>query len=42
MLAYRAFYEMQFQKPERVKVYVNKIKEAFPEFPLPPQLKNLN
>jgi hypothetical protein len=38
MLARRAFYEMQFDKRERAAVYIKKLKEEFPGYPLPPQL----
>ncbi len=35
MLARRAFYEMQFDKVDRAKLYVKKIKEALPGYKLP-------
>ncbi len=38
MLARRAMYELQFNKADRAKVYVNKIKSDFPNYSLPPQL----
>ena len=41
MLARRAIYEMQYDKPERAKVYVNKIKSDFPNYTLSPELLKL-
>ena len=38
MLAYRAYYELQFNKPFRAKVYIDKIKKDFPDFQLPADL----
>jgi hypothetical protein len=38
MLARRALYEMQFDKIERARVYIKKIKKDFPDFILPPGL----
>ncbi|HVO74749.1 MAG TPA: hypothetical protein VMT35_12045, partial [Ignavibacteriaceae bacterium] len=38
MLARRALYEMQFDKVERARVYIKKIKKDFPDFILPPGL----
>jgi hypothetical protein len=38
MLARRAVYEMQFNKHDRAKVYINKIKNDLPEYKLSPQL----
>lgn len=35
MLLRRAMYELQFNKIERAKIYVNKIKTDFPEYPIP-------
>lgn len=35
MLVRRAMYEMQFDKTERAKLYITKLKEIFPEFPIP-------
>lgn len=34
MLTYRALYEMNYNKPERAKKYVDKIKSLFPEKPI--------
>ena len=41
MLAYRALYELQFNKPDRAKVYVRKIRKDFKDFRLPGQLVSL-
>ncbi|MCF8354800.1 MAG: DUF2723 domain-containing protein [Melioribacteraceae bacterium] len=41
MLSNRAAYEMQFDKKERAKLYVNKIKEDFPQITLSPQLQKI-
>jgi hypothetical protein len=41
MLARRAIYELQFNKSELAKVYVNKIAAEFPDYSLPPELKKL-
>lgn len=38
MLARRAVYEMQFDKKERAKVYVDKIKSDLPQYKLSPEL----
>jgi len=38
MLARRAVYEMQFNKTHKAKVYINKIKNDFPEYKLSPDL----
>lgn len=38
MLARRALYEMQFDKVERARVYIKKIKKDFPNYILPPGL----
>ncbi|NUN10656.1 MAG: DUF2723 domain-containing protein [Ignavibacteriaceae bacterium] len=35
MLVRRAMYEMQFDKTDRAKVYITKLKETFPDFPVP-------
>ncbi len=35
MLAYRAVYELQFSKPERAKVYIEKIRKDFPGYQIP-------
>jgi len=40
MLTYRAYYELQFKKPERAKIYIDKIKKDFPDFQLPADLAN--
>jgi hypothetical protein len=41
MLARRAIYEMQFDKTDRAKVYINKIKSDLPEYRLSPELLRL-
>ncbi len=41
MLARRALYEMQFDKVNRAKLYINKIKRSFPEYRLPPGLEEV-
>lgn len=41
MLVSRTFYELQYNKIDRAKVYLNKIKNDFPETRIPPQLQNL-
>ncbi|OGU78488.1 MAG: hypothetical protein A2W11_08805 [Ignavibacteria bacterium RBG_16_35_7] len=38
MLARRAIYEMQNNKSDRAKVYINKIKNALPQYKLSPEL----
>jgi hypothetical protein len=38
MLVRRAFYEIQFDKIERARVYIRKIKKDFPDYILPPGL----
>jgi hypothetical protein len=38
MLARRALYELQFDKVEKARVYINKIKKDFPNYILPPGL----
>lgn len=35
MLTYRATYELQFNKTERAKVYIDKVKKDFPNFQIP-------
>ena len=40
MLAYRAYYELKFNKPDRAKIYINKIRKDFPDYQLPPDLAN--
>ncbi|MDP4117348.1 MAG: hypothetical protein Q8903_14530, partial [Bacteroidota bacterium] len=39
MLARRALYELKYQKPERTELYVRKIKQDFPDYPLPKELQ---
>ena len=39
MLAKRAIYEMNFDKIEKAKIYIEKIKTEFPEYKMPAQLK---
>lgn len=41
MLVRRAYYEVQFNKPERAKLYLKKVAEEFPETPIPQQLQTL-
>jgi hypothetical protein len=41
VLASRALYELRFNKVERAKVYINKIKTDFPGFNLPANLRGL-
>ena len=41
MLIRRAMYEMQFNKPERAKIYAMKAAADFPNITLPPALSNL-
>ena len=41
MLARRALYEMQFDKIERAKLYVRKIKRELPNYPLPKVLSDV-
>ncbi|MEW6703026.1 MAG: DUF2723 domain-containing protein, partial [Bacteroidota bacterium] len=35
MLIYRAAYELQFNKPERAKIYIEKVKRDFPNYRIP-------
>ncbi|MFN3872207.1 MAG: DUF2723 domain-containing protein [Ignavibacterium sp.] len=41
MLVRRAYYEMQFNKPERAKLYLRKVAEEFPNTQIPQQLQSL-
>jgi len=41
MLVRRAFYEVQFNKPERAKIYLKKVAEEFPDTQIPQQLQSL-
>ena len=41
MLARRALYEMQFNKIDRAKLYVKKIKSTIPDYNLPPGLEEI-
>jgi hypothetical protein len=41
MLARRAVYEMQHDKSERAKIYLNKIRNDFPKYETPSQLQQL-
>ncbi len=41
MLVNRAFYELQYNKIGRAKLYVKKIAADFPDYRIPPQLQNL-
>ncbi len=40
MLVYRASYEIHFNKIDRAKIYLEKIKEDFPEFNIPAEILN--
>lgn len=40
MLARRALYELQFNKTERARIYINKIKKDFPDYILPAGLSD--
>jgi hypothetical protein len=35
MLARRAIYEMQFDKLDRARLYIRKIKQTFPDYKIP-------
>ncbi len=41
MLARRALYEMQFDRVDRAKIYITKIQNEFPNYTLPPGLKEV-
>ncbi|MGQ9798674.1 MAG: glycosyltransferase family 117 protein [Ignavibacterium sp.] len=41
MLVRRAYYELQYNKPERAKIYLKKVAEDFPETQIPQQLRSL-
>ena len=41
VLASRALYELRFNKPDRARVYVDKIKKEFPKYMIPENLRNL-
>ena len=41
MLTYRAAYEHQFNKPERAKVYLNKVRKDFPNYQIPSEMENI-
>ncbi|MFN3695030.1 MAG: hypothetical protein ACK4UV_08470, partial [Ignavibacterium sp.] len=41
MLVRRAYYEMQFNKPDRAKLYLRKVAEEFPNTQIPQQLQSL-
>jgi len=41
MLVRRAYYEVQFNKVERAKIYLKKVAEEFPETQIPQQLRSL-
>jgi hypothetical protein len=41
MLVRRAYYEVQFNKVERAKIYLKKVAEEFPETQVPQQLRSL-
>lgn len=38
MLVYRANYEMQYNKKERAKIYLDKIQKDYPEYLIPPEI----
>jgi len=40
VLAARAIYELNFNKTDRAKVYISKIKKEFPKYILPPRLRS--
>jgi hypothetical protein len=40
MLTYRAMYELQFNKIDRARVYIDKVKKDFPEFQIPIEVEN--
>lgn len=40
MLIYRAAYELQFNKPERAKVYLAKVKMDFPNYQIPYEMED--
>ena len=41
VLASRALYELRFNKVERAKIYIDKVKSEFPKFKIPPDLRGL-
>ncbi len=41
MLARRALYEMHYDKVERARIYINKIKQDFPDYRIPESLLNV-
>ncbi len=41
VLASRALYELRFNKPERARIYVDKIRSEFPKYIIPSSLRNL-
>ncbi len=41
VLASRALYELRFNKPDRARVYVDKIKSEFPKYIIPSSLRDL-
>ncbi|NJD22403.1 MAG: DUF2723 domain-containing protein [Melioribacter sp.] len=40
MLTYRAAYELQFNKPERAKIYLDKVRKDFPNYQIPYDIDN--
>jgi len=40
MLTYRAAYELQFNKPERAKIYLDKVRKDFPNYQIPYDIEN--
>jgi len=40
MLSFRAAYELQFNKPERAKVFIEKVKKDFPKYQIPYEILN--
>jgi len=40
MLTYRATYELQFNKMDRAKIYINKVKKDFPNYQIPYDIEN--
>jgi hypothetical protein len=40
MLVYRASYELQFNKPDRARIYIAKVKRDFPDYQIPYDIDN--
>jgi hypothetical protein len=41
MLVRRAMYELKFDKIERAKLYINKIRKDLPDYQIPPELNEV-